>query len=69
MGRAPPNYVLSGKPVGTLQNAVWQFPFRNLEEVIRSTLANVRLNPELPDGSFRFTPPAGADVFPSPSQP
>ena len=26
---------LSGKPIGTLQNAVWQFPFRNLEEVIR----------------------------------
>ena len=27
--------VLSDKPVGTLQNAIWQFPFRNLEEVIR----------------------------------
>jgi glycosyltransferase involved in cell wall biosynthesis len=27
--------VLSAKPVGTLQNAVWQFPFRNLEEVIK----------------------------------
>ena len=26
--------VLNGKPVGTLQNAVWQFPFRNLAEVI-----------------------------------
>jgi glycosyltransferase involved in cell wall biosynthesis len=26
---------LSGKPVGTLANAIWQFPFRNLEEVIR----------------------------------
>ncbi len=26
---------LSGKPLGTLNNAVWQFPFRNLEEVIR----------------------------------
>jgi glycosyltransferase involved in cell wall biosynthesis len=26
---------VSGKPIGTLQNAVWQFPFRNLEEVIR----------------------------------
>jgi glycosyltransferase involved in cell wall biosynthesis len=25
---------LSGKPLGTLTNAVWQFPFRNLEEVI-----------------------------------
>jgi glycosyltransferase involved in cell wall biosynthesis len=25
---------LSGKPLGTLKNAVWQFPFRNLEEVI-----------------------------------
>ena len=27
--------VLSGKPLGTLQNAIWQFPFANLEEVIR----------------------------------
>jgi glycosyltransferase involved in cell wall biosynthesis len=26
--------VLSGKPVGTLRNAIWQFPFRNLDEVI-----------------------------------
>jgi glycosyltransferase involved in cell wall biosynthesis len=26
--------VLSAKPVGTLHNAIWQFPFRNLEEVI-----------------------------------
>ena len=25
----------SAKPVGTLRNAIWQFPFRNLEEVIR----------------------------------
>lgn len=27
--------VLSDKPVGTLRHAVWQIPFRNLEEVIR----------------------------------
>jgi glycosyltransferase involved in cell wall biosynthesis len=27
--------VLSGKPLGTLASAVWQFPFRNLEEVIK----------------------------------
>jgi glycosyltransferase involved in cell wall biosynthesis len=26
---------LSGKPLGTLSNAIWQFPFRNLEEVIK----------------------------------
>ena len=26
--------VLSGKPVGTLQHAIWQFPFRDLEEVL-----------------------------------
>ena len=26
--------VLSGKPVGTLENAIWQFPFRDLEEVL-----------------------------------
>jgi glycosyltransferase involved in cell wall biosynthesis len=26
---------LSGKPLGTLRYAIWQFPFRNLEEVIR----------------------------------
>jgi glycosyltransferase involved in cell wall biosynthesis len=27
--------VLTGKPVGTLKNAIWQFPFRNFEEVIK----------------------------------
>ncbi len=27
--------ILSSKPIGTLQNAIWQFPFRNLEEVLR----------------------------------
>ena len=26
--------VLTGKPIGTLQNAIWQFPFRNLAEVL-----------------------------------
>jgi glycosyltransferase involved in cell wall biosynthesis len=26
--------LLTDKPVGTLQNAIWQFPFRSLEEVI-----------------------------------
>jgi glycosyltransferase involved in cell wall biosynthesis len=26
---------LSGKPLGTLKNAIWQFPFRNMDEVIR----------------------------------
>jgi glycosyltransferase involved in cell wall biosynthesis len=26
--------VLTAKPVGTLQNAIWQFPFRDLEEVL-----------------------------------
>jgi hypothetical protein len=27
--------LLRDKPLGTLRNAIWQFPFRNLEEVIR----------------------------------
>ena len=27
--------VLSKKPIGVLKNAIWQFPFRNLEEVLR----------------------------------
>jgi len=27
--------ILNGKPAGTLTNAIWQFPFRNLEEVIK----------------------------------
>ena len=27
--------VLGGEPVGTLRNAIWQMPFRNLEEIIR----------------------------------
>src|SRR3974390_3631107 len=26
---------LSGRPIGAAQNAIWQFPFRNLDEVIR----------------------------------
>ena len=26
--------LLTAKPVGTLQNAIWQFPFRDLEEVL-----------------------------------
>ena len=26
---------LNGKPIGTLKNAIWQFPFRDLDEVIR----------------------------------
>lgn len=40
--------VLGGKPMGTLHNAIWQFPFRNLAEVLRkadrySTLGAVKL--------------------------
>jgi glycosyltransferase involved in cell wall biosynthesis len=27
--------ILDGKAIGTLRSAIWQFPFRNLEEVIR----------------------------------
>jgi glycosyltransferase involved in cell wall biosynthesis len=27
--------ILTGKPVGTLDNAIWQFPFRDLDEVLR----------------------------------
>jgi outer membrane lipoprotein carrier protein len=33
---------------------------------IRSLFENVRLNPELPDSTFKFTPPADADLFKSP---
>ena len=29
--------VVSGKPLGTLTHAVWQIPFRNLDEVLRKT--------------------------------
>ena len=29
--------LLTGKPLGRLRNAIWQFPFRNLEEVLRKT--------------------------------
>lgn len=36
---------------------------------IRSTFERVRINPELPDGTFRFSPPPGADVFSTPEQP
>ncbi len=27
--------ILGGRPVGTLRHAIWQMPFRNLEEIIR----------------------------------
>ncbi len=27
--------LLTSKPLGTLHNAIWQFPFRDLEEVLR----------------------------------
>jgi outer membrane lipoprotein carrier protein len=33
---------------------------------IRSLFENVRLNPELPESAFKFTPPADADLFKSP---
>ena len=33
---------------------------------IRSLFENVRLNPELPESVFKFTPPADADLFKSP---
>ena len=36
---------------------------------IRSTFTNVRLNPVISTDAFHFIPPAGADVFTSPSQP
>lgn len=36
---------------------------------IRSTFVNVRMNPEFPDETFRFSPPAGADVFSTPNTP
>ena len=36
---------------------------------IRSTFEGVRLNPELPDETFRFSPPPGADVFSTPDKP
>jgi glycosyltransferase involved in cell wall biosynthesis len=29
--------ILSAKPLGTLRNAIWQFPFRNLQEVLDKT--------------------------------
>ena len=34
---------------------------------IRSLFEGVRLNPELPAESFRFSPPPGADIFTTPS--
>ena len=41
--------LLSDKPVGRLEHAIWQIPFRNLEEVVRkanrySTLGALKLN-------------------------
>lgn len=42
--------MLTDKPVGRLKNAIWQFPFRNLDEVIRkfnrySTLGAAKVAP------------------------
>ena len=34
--------------------------------VIRSVFESVRLNPEIPEATFKFTPPADADLFKSP---
>lgn len=34
--------------------------------VIRSVFESVRLNPEIPEAAFKFTPPADADLFKSP---
>ena len=49
------------------------FPYEGALRVgrasIRTTFTNVKLNPQFPDDTFRFTPPADADVFTSPSQP
>lgn len=36
---------------------------------IRSTFENVRVNPSLPERTFRFAPPPGADVFTAPAKP
>jgi outer membrane lipoprotein carrier protein len=36
---------------------------------IHSFFSNIRYNPALPDARFRFTPPAGADVFENPKPP
>ena len=36
---------------------------------IRSTFENVKINPEFPNDTFHFSPPAGADVFATPPQP
>jgi outer membrane lipoprotein-sorting protein len=35
----------------------------------RTTFSDVRFNPELAPGQFRFTPPAGADVLDFPAAP
>jgi len=34
-----------------------------LNQITRIALANVVVNPELADGVFEFTPPAGVDVI------
>ncbi|MFA6093244.1 MAG: outer membrane lipoprotein carrier protein LolA [Elusimicrobiota bacterium] len=37
--------------------------FRSGDTMIRTRLLDIRFNPELQERSFRFTPPAGAEVF------
>jgi hypothetical protein len=42
--------LLTGKPLGRLENAIWQFPFRNLSEIIskadRYSTLGAKLLPE-----------------------
>ena len=45
--------LLSDKPLGTLRNAIWQFPFRNLEEVIRKMDRCSSLAQRLSRAAFR----------------
>jgi glycosyltransferase involved in cell wall biosynthesis len=42
--------VIGNKPVGTLRNAIWQFPFRNLEEIIAKTNRYSSLGAQKLDG-------------------
>ncbi len=47
--------LLTAKPLGTLRNAIWQFPFRNLEEVLRKANRYSSLGaPSSPESASRW---------------
>ncbi len=60
--------LLSDKPLGTLRNAIWQFPFRNLEEVIRKMDRYSSLAQRLSRAAVRRSASAIAEIKRQPAK-